>query len=552
MLKDNKDNDVKLNIFFANIAFAYVIVLMVLWTLNAMGLYSYGDDKEFFTIIVFLTSIVLLVPTFIVHVLKLKGGYVKYINVFINAFLVGMMYVFFSTDAIMALALPILSSIIFVDKKLLRTSLVLSLITIIVSHPLSIKYSIIENDPFINVYESIVYGAIPRIVILFLLFFVAYMVNASADKTTNQMEVYSLESNEYKKVIKEVVSKAKRISESSSLMKLEDNMVICVKGVIDYLLKKESNNKIFTGMLLDDDSYRFIDENLDEIGDEIKLCDDSVSFNFAKTNIKIPLQGNEEDNISIKDNYLRITFYQNNKLSAFLTVEFLGGVDKFIIHEIAKIFYNTLRLNIANVRLVEQKMFTQTELIMAFAEISESKSNQTGKHIKRVSEYMKVFGKHICSDEKECEYLSIASMLHDIGKIVIPAEILDKPGRLTKEEFDFIKKHTQFGGELLNNIPGRVMKIAKDISENHHERWDGNGYSGLKGDEIEFYSRYVSVIDVFDALVSKRSYKEAWQLDEAYEEIVKNKGTQFAPEAVELFEQCYNELVEIYKSYPDD
>jgi len=96
-----------------------------------------------------------------------------------------------------------------------------------------------------------------------------------------------------------------------------------------------------------------------------------------------------------------------------------------------------------------------------------------------------------------------------------------------------------------------MMKIARNIAMQHHERWDGTGYNALKGEEIDFYSRYVSVIDVFDALISKRCYKPAWTLDDAYNEIVNNSGTQFAPEAVELFKEKYEELLEVYRKYPD-
>ena len=95
------------------------------------------------------------------------------------------------------------------------------------------------------------------------------------------------------------------------------------------------------------------------------------------------------------------------------------------------------------------------------------------------------------------------------------------------------------------------MEMARNIAMYHHERWDGKGYNKIKGNNINFYARYVSVIDVFDALISKRCYKEAWPLEQAYEEIVNNSGTQFAPEAVKLFKEKYNELVEVYNKYPD-
>jgi HD-GYP domain-containing protein (c-di-GMP phosphodiesterase class II) len=143
-------------------------------------------------------------------------------------------------------------------------------------------------------------------------------------------------------------------------------------------------------------------------------------------------------------------------------------------------------------------------------------------------------------------------MLHDVGKLIIPDEILEKPGKLTDEEYAVIKKHTAYGADLLKDVQGDMMKMAYDIALEHHERWDGKGYMGLKGEDINYYARYVAVIDVFDALISKRSYKKAWTVEEAYEEIVKNSGTQFAPEAVEVFKERFEELKKVHEKYPDE
>ena len=194
---------------------------------------------------------------------------------------------------------------------------------------------------------------------------------------------------------------------------------------------------------------------------------------------------------------------------------------------------------------------SQEELIFAFAELSESKSKMTGEHIRRVAEYMKVLGKASGFTTDYVDKLAVAAMMHDIGKLMIPEEILDKPDRLTDEEFAIMKSHVLYGEALLAKCPGEIMQIAKTIALQHHERWDGSGYLGMKGEEIAYISRLMAVCDVFDALTSERYYKGSWSLEDTYNEIVKNSGKQFDPDVVKLFEENFEEFITILKSIPD-
>ncbi len=193
----------------------------------------------------------------------------------------------------------------------------------------------------------------------------------------------------------------------------------------------------------------------------------------------------------------------------------------------------------------------QRELIFAFSELSESKSKMTGEHIRRVAEYMKVLGTASGFSVEYVDKLSVAAMMHDIGKLMIPEEILDKPDRLTEEEYGIMKSHVLYGEALLSKCPGDIMQIAKTIALQHHERWDGSGYLGMKGEEIAYISRLMAVCDVFDALTSERYYKGGWSLEDTYNEIVKNSGTQFDPDVVELFKEHFVEFEMILKSIPD-
>lgn len=195
----------------------------------------------------------------------------------------------------------------------------------------------------------------------------------------------------------------------------------------------------------------------------------------------------------------------------------------------------------------------QEEVIVSLAEITENKSEQTGQHIKRVSEYSRIIARQLGLSEEAAENLRLASTMHDLGKLMIPSEILDKPGRLTDEEFAEIKKHPGFGEHLLHNVEGETMTLARQVALEHHERYDGKGYpNGEKGEEIGLEGRIVAVADVYDALTSRRSYKEAWDPKAAYDEIVRCSGTQFDPRVVEAFIAAYDQIDAARRQYADE
>ena len=195
----------------------------------------------------------------------------------------------------------------------------------------------------------------------------------------------------------------------------------------------------------------------------------------------------------------------------------------------------------------------QEEMIMSFAEVTENKSEQTGKHVRRVAEYSKIIAEEMGLDDERVSKIRLASTMHDIGKLMIPSEILEKPARLTDDEFAEIKKHPGYGGKLLNNVEGDVMELAKTIALDHHERVDGRGYpEGKSGNYISTEGRIVAVADVYDALTSKRSYKEPWDHQKAYEEILKGSGTQFDADVVEAFKKRYDDINSLRQKYADE
>ena len=194
----------------------------------------------------------------------------------------------------------------------------------------------------------------------------------------------------------------------------------------------------------------------------------------------------------------------------------------------------------------------QQVIVGSLSELVETQSHETGQHVKRVAAYTEILCRAMGLSEEETWKISVASMMHDVGKICVPREILHKPGKLTEEEFSEIKKHVDYGYKLLENSPGEIMRLAAIIAWQHHERYDGKGYQNeLNGENINIYARAVAVADVFDALVSKRCYKKSWTPIQAREEILNQSGRQFDPQITKLFDEHFDEFLKVMDDYPD-
>ena len=200
---------------------------------------------------------------------------------------------------------------------------------------------------------------------------------------------------------------------------------------------------------------------------------------------------------------------------------------------------------------LNELILQQDSISENFAIILSNKSGESGHHVKRVSEYSAILAEELGFNEQRVHDIRIASMLHDVGKIMVDESILHKPGKFTDEEYKIMQQHVVYGGQLLKGVPGNIMQLGAIIAEYHHERYDGKGYvKGLKGNEIPIEAQITSVADVFDALVSKRCYKSAWTIEQAYDEIVAQRGTQFGPEVIDAFIKRFEDfkrIAEIYK-----
>lgn len=202
----------------------------------------------------------------------------------------------------------------------------------------------------------------------------------------------------------------------------------------------------------------------------------------------------------------------------------------------------------------------QEKIIAGFADLVESRDDSTGEHIKRTQEYISILVKHVARNAKyawqlspkTCELIVKAAPLHDIGKIKVSDTILNKPGRLTAEEFEIMKKHCVEGGRIIDSTLTGVedddyIEIAKNVALYHHEKWDGTGYpGGLAGENIPLCARLMAIVDVFDALSSKRVYKEAYSLDETFNIIAESRGSHFDPDLVDIFFEAKKDVVECY------
>ncbi|MBP5445861.1 MAG: HD domain-containing protein [Acholeplasmatales bacterium] len=222
------------------------------------------------------------------------------------------------------------------------------------------------------------------------------------------------------------------------------------------------------------------------------------------------------------------------------------------LDEIIKIMTNNIGVALINITLNEDFLKSQREMIKTLAVVTDRTSKHTANHVQRVSEYMRI----LCADpfwgftEKKIERISVASMMHDVGKIYIDKSILEKNAGLTEAEYEEIKKHVDYGTDLIKDCPGDIMRYAKVMIQDHHERWDGKGYKKKRGTQIDLLGRIIAIADVFDALMSPRPYKPAWPAEKVYNTIC-NDINHFDPNVIAVFKKHFTELVKVYNDNKD-
>lgn len=243
----------------------------------------------------------------------------------------------------------------------------------------------------------------------------------------------------------------------------------------------------------------------------------------------------------------------NNIFKDGLTCYFFATVVPIINLNGEILEYMIIKKDITDVVTLHKEIEdTQREIIYRIGEIGESRSQETGNHVKRVATYSKLLAQLYGLDEKQCNILFTASPMHDIGKVGIPDSILNKPGKLSEEEWEIMKKHCVIGYDILKSSQREILQAGAIVALEHHEKWDGSGYPrGLKGKDIHIFGRITAIADVFDALGSDRCYKKAWEDEKIFSLFKEERGKHFDPELIDIFFKNIDKFLEIRDKYKD-
>lgn len=194
----------------------------------------------------------------------------------------------------------------------------------------------------------------------------------------------------------------------------------------------------------------------------------------------------------------------------------------------------------------------EQDTLLRLARVGESRDGTTGRHVQRIGKYARILSQTLGQDEVYCKTIEHAAPLHDIGKIAIPDPILQKPGALTPSEWQVMRNHPRLGYEILANSPSAYLRMGATIALHHHEKFDGSGYpQGLAGDAIPLEARIVAVADVFDALLSRRHYKEPWPLEQVLEHIRSESGRHLDPSCVQALLSSLDEALAVHRQLQD-
>lgn len=257
-----------------------------------------------------------------------------------------------------------------------------------------------------------------------------------------------------------------------------------------------------------------------------------------------------ESSIKFKDGYVAYlkTSSGHQNVLAILTDGEIEDEDL----ELLELYCSNVSLTYELLLKNEDMADVQRQLVFLLGEAVESRSKETGAHVKRVSLICKELAVSLGLSHEEAEVIRYASPLHDIGKIAIPDLILNKPGKLEGEDWEIMKTHAEIGAKILQKSPQAIFQMAAEISYGHHEKWDGTGYpQGLSGKDIPLSARITTLADIFDALGSKRCYKAPWKDEDILSYIIEQKGKIFDPEIADILINDFSSYTDIRLNNPD-
>ena len=244
---------------------------------------------------------------------------------------------------------------------------------------------------------------------------------------------------------------------------------------------------------------------------------------------------------------------EDKLLGVFQALNKLSGNFKGEDLKVFNLVGNYISSTLENKILEDKLKRAYEETVRRLSYVAEFKDVETYAHVVRIGHYSKKMGELLGLSNWDCYSLYLASPMHDIGKVGIPDSILLKAGKLNEREWEIMKRHTIIGYKILKGSENEILKRASLIALEHHERWDGKGYPyKKKGEEISLWARITTLGDVFDALLSKRPYKEPWDYQRTYEYIRENLGKIFDPNLGEIFLKNYEKFIKIWEEYRDE
>ncbi|MDQ7042304.1 MAG: HD domain-containing protein [Sulfurimonas sp.] len=246
--------------------------------------------------------------------------------------------------------------------------------------------------------------------------------------------------------------------------------------------------------------------------------------------------------------------YDDTIIGAFQVINHKGEIEKFDTQDMERLTlastYAAETLISTNLAIEMQE--TQKEVVFTMGSIAESRSKETGNHVKRVAEYSKLLALAYGLDKEEAELLKQASPMHDIGKVAIPDSILNKPGRFDENERFIMDTHADIGYQMIKNSKRPLLKAAAIVAREHHEKWDGTGYPRrLSGEDIHIYGRITAIADVFDTLGSDRVYKKAWDDEKIFQLLIDEREKHFDPKLIDLFFENLDSIKEVRETFKD-
>lgn len=283
------------------------------------------------------------------------------------------------------------------------------------------------------------------------------------------------------------------------------------------------------------------------------VCEsDSLESSDICENIKERIQQVFTNKKHYSDKHCFVGYYQSSNYAAsVLFIEFEDDNEHFKSN-FAGLFATNVALILESLTKQKEIEKTQKELLYIISEAIVTRSKKTGFHVKRIVLLCELLAKKVGLEESFIDALRLAAPLHDLGKIGIPEHILNKPGKLIGDEWRLMKTHAQLGSAILKQSTVSVSKLAASLAYYHHENWDGSGYpEGLSGNNIPIEARIMAVIDVLDALGSKRCYKEAWTNDKIKEFLIAEKNKKFDAVLIDIVIDNFDEFTAIRAKFPD-